>query len=312
MSLLGRFFGSRDDVPEWACFFDPPSYKTFLSGVEDEMKRRGTRFELGDGTVRLHVPGEEPSEYGLLNLAQVCHASPRREWPETITEHFDRALKCGAESQSLDARAERLDAVRDSIKVRLYHEEYLSQIGPEKLVYRKPAPGLVETLVYDLPGSVRTVPPDHPLRWDEPLDRLFAIGLENIKAEGRPEIQSFDIDKGTKFFAIVGDSFFTSSHALLLDNYLDPRPEHGALVAIPHRHAVLYHPIVDLRILQAINSMIPVTFGMYQEGPGSVSPNLYWWRDGALSHLPTKVTSQSVTFSPPDAFIEEVLNRLTE
>ena len=141
---------------------------------------------------------------------------------------------------------------------------------------------------------------------------LFEIGLDNVRAEGRPEVQTFDLDKGARFFALVGDSFFTSSHALALGEVLVPPSEHGALVTIPHRHAVLFHPIVDMKAILAINSMIPVTFGMYQEGPGSVSPNLYWWRDGALTHLPTKVTSQSITFSPPDAFVNEVLNKLPE
>ena len=51
---------------------------------------------------------------------------------------------------------------------------------------------------------------------------------------------------------------------------------------------------------------------MYREGPGSISPHLYWWREGRFAQLPSKVTATSVTFSPPDVFVSEVLDRLSE
>lgn len=312
MNFLRRFFGSRDDVPAWARFFDPAAYRAFLETVRTDMVRRGAEVDLAEGMIHVRLPGEEPSEYGLLNLAQVCNATPRGEWEETVREHFDRAMTCTVEARKLDARAGRLEDVRRALKVRLYHAEYLEQIGAERLVCRIPAPGLVETLVYDLPGSVRTVPPEHLGKWEAGKDELFRMGLENVRAEGKPPVQTFDLERGAQFFGLVGDSFFTSSHAMLLGEYVDPMPEMGLLVSVPHRHSVLYHPIVDLRAVLAINSMIPVTFGMHQEGPGSVSPHLYWVKDGAWTMLPSKVTSQSITFTPPDEFVQTVLNRLPD
>jgi hypothetical protein len=77
VSLVGRFFGSRDDVPGWACFFDAEGYRAFLAVLDAEMKRRGLSYELDEGILRLPVPGSDPSEYGLLNLAQLCLAAPR-------------------------------------------------------------------------------------------------------------------------------------------------------------------------------------------------------------------------------------------
>jgi len=312
MTLLERFFGSRDDVPEWARFFQPAGYRAFLDAVRADMDRRGLAYELGEGTLRTAAPGEESADYGLLNLAQLCNATEPAEWSRTIARHFDSAFGCGRESDEVDARSGSLETVRPFLKVRLYHADYLEQVGADRLVHRMPAEGLVETLVYDLPGSVRSVPPDHARRWGLDDAELFRIALENVRAEGRPQTQSFDAEGGAAFHALVGDSFFTASHALFLEDYLDPVPPHGALVAVPHRHAVLYHAIVDMRVILAIQSMIPVAFGMYQEGPGSVSAGLYWWRPGRLTYLPTKVRANSVDFSPPDEFVDEVLNRLPE
>jgi hypothetical protein len=311
VTLLGRFFGSRDDVPDWAKFFSPEDYRDFLGAIDLEMRRRQLPFEFGDGTVRVSPPDEEDADYGLLNLAQTCHAAGRSDWPTTIREHFDNAFRSSHDSEELDAKADRLDGVRSSLKVRLYHTDYLDQMGGG-LVHRLPAEGLIETLVYDLPGSVRTVPPDHVRNWGVSTDELFRIGLDNVKAEPPPLRQTFDVGKGAVIQALVGDSFFTASHVLFLEKHLEAASTYGALVALPHRHAVLFHPIEDMRVIGAVNSMIPIAFGMYQEGPGSLSPGLYWWRSGTLTLLPTKVSAQSITFSPPDAFVKEVLDRVPE
>jgi hypothetical protein len=156
MTLLGRFFGSRDDVPDWAKFFAPDDYRAFLGAIDEEMRRRELPFEFGDGTVQVSPPGGEPADYGLLNLAQTCHAAGRAEWPSTIREHFENAFRSARDSEELDARSASLEAVRPALKVRLYHPDYLEQMGGAGLVHRVPAEGLIETLVYDLPGSVRT------------------------------------------------------------------------------------------------------------------------------------------------------------
>jgi hypothetical protein len=312
MSLLGRFFGSRDDVPAWARFFAAPEYRAFLQAVEAELRRRGAPFEMGDGSVRAGPAGGPSADYGLLNLAQVCHASPPAEWPQAIAAHFDNAFASDAEADAFDVRARSFDDVRPSLRVRLYHPDYLSQVGSDHLVHRVPAEGLVETLVFDLPGTVRTVPLEHVERWDRPRDELFRIGLENVKAEPAPKVESLDLGQGAACRVITGDSYFVASHALFLGDYLDGPAPFGALVSVPHRHAVLFHAIADMRVILAIHSLIPVTFGMYQEGPGSISDSLYWWKDGEWMRLPSKVTAQSVTFEPPDRFVDEVLNRLPE
>jgi len=313
VSLIGRFFGSRDDVPDWAKFFAPADYRAFVEALSLELRRRSLSFELGEGTVHVAPPGGEASDYGLLNLAQTCHATSRNEWASTVREHFDNAFRSSRDAQEIDARAGVLENVREWLKVRLYHTDYLAQMGGSGLVHRQPADGLIETLVYDLPGSVRTVPPEHVRGWGVPEEELFRMGLANVRAERpAPVLQTFDVGKGAVIQALVGDSFFTASHILFLEEHLEGSPEFGALVAVPHRHAALFYPIANLGVLAAVNSMIPIAFGMYQEGPGSLSSGIYWWRAGRLRLLPTKVTSQSITFSPPDDFVAEVLDRAPE
>ena len=97
-----------------------------------------------------------------------------------------------------------------------------------------------------------------------------------------------------------------------LEDYIESPTPYGAVVAVPHRHVVVFHAIRNLGVVKAISAMLPVAFGMYQEGPGSISPNLYWYRDGKFTLLPSKVTAKEITFLPPDTFVTEVLNILGE
>ena len=135
----------------------------------------------------------------------------------------------GLDDRGHAGRRGSLDAVRACLKVRLYHTDYREQMGESGLIHRVPAEGLIETLVYDLPGSVRTVPPDHVVRWGLPTEELFRIGLDNVKAERPPPaLQTFEVGKSADIRALVGDSFFTASHVLFLEDHLRPPLPFGA------------------------------------------------------------------------------------
>lgn len=94
--------------------------------------------------------------------------------------------------------------------------------------------------------------------------------------------------------ACVADHFFAASHALLLGERLPPAAIHGAM---------------DLGLVDAINRLIVTAVSMFQQGPASISPGLYWWRAGAVTLLPSSFDGRSVNFAPPDEFIA-VLNDL--
>jgi hypothetical protein len=308
---LRRFFGSRDDVPEWASFFSPGDYRSFVAGVEAELRRRGLAFELGDGVARVVPPGGGTAqEYGLLNLAQVINHTDRAQRGEVIRHHFDTLFKGEAESQSLDALAADFEKARPLLKVRLYSEDYTDRLGREQVVSRVPAPGLLAALVYDLPSSVATVHPDHVKGWRRGVDELFTMGLTNVQAEGKLRAETVSLEKGATVTALIGDTYFAASHVLFLGDYLGAPAPFGAVVGLPHRHAVLYHAIADMSVIVAINAMITATFGMYKEGPGSISSQLYWWRGGRMACLPSRVTARQIEFAPPAEFVEEVLEKL--
>ncbi len=303
MKSLRQFFGSRDDVPAWARFFQPGAFRAFLEALDVELTRRAIPYEMGDGVVRR--TGGEPQEYGVINLAQICNQAPREKWPALVTDHFDRIERSRSEADGLDDLGREFERARPLLKVRLYPSDFPT---PPGAVSRMLAPGLVAALVYDLPTAIALVPADHIKAWGRPTDDLFSVGLDNVRAEGPITPQATDVG-GATIHAMLGSSFFVASRALLLEGIVKATP-FGAAVAIPHRHAVLYHAIEDRRAVAAIQAMLPAAFGMFQEGPGSVTPNLYWWRPSGFTHLPARVTAKSIEFAPPSEFVDLVLNRL--
>jgi len=115
--------------------------------------------------------------------------------------------------------------------------------------------------------------------------------------------------QGTTLTFLLGDNLYVSSHALWLDRHLKLDADRGALVGIPTRHLVAACPIDDLRITHVVPAMLNSNRRIFNDGPGSISPELYWWQRGTFVHIPTSERDGRLAVTPPDAFVE-LLNSL--
>ena len=75
------------------------------------------------------------------------------------------------------------------------------------------------------------------------------------------------------------------------------------------RDAVIACPIEDLRIVGALGMTIQAVCTMSQQGPGSITDNVYWYRVGEFTRLPYEIEGNELNFEPPDEFVE-MLNGL--
>ncbi len=48
----------------------------------------------------------------------------------------------------------------------------------------------------------------------------------------------------------------------------------------------------------------------FKQGPGSISPSVYWWRPGKLTRVTTRSTKGRFLFFPGEEFEREVLQPL--
>lgn len=313
-SLVPRVYGgvmAEEDVPEWARFFTASELARFYSGVEREMQRRDLVYELGDGLLDVVLPGDRKVQFGLLNLAQLCNQVDDEEWETTIHSHFANMLAARVHSDDLDQAS--FEDVRSFLKLRIYPEAYGQNPGLS-MVGRTLAPGLMMALVYDLPTSVATVHPDHVAQW--PLDEgeLMALALENVAREDPVVAESFVIGDA-EITSITGVSFFAATHALMLERHVE-RGRHGALLAVPNRHLVLYHAVDGPGVVAAVQTLLAECIQAYDDGPGSISSHLYWLRSDEIGAdeivvFPTSREGRSLSVAPTPRFVE-LLDTLLE
>jgi hypothetical protein len=281
-------FRRKPQVPDWASFMSPKEFEQFMRLVGAELDARGLEHHVGDGQVVL-----PDATIGLVNLAQMCHQDD--DPAQVVAEHLDRTLS------SLGSMPDAWEDAAPLLRARLAHADLVTA-SPRPLVHR-PVADLALVLAVDLPTTIAFVTEEHVETWEQPAEQLFALGMwQTREHEEPPVVDVHESESGVSVQAIHGESMFVSAHALWVDD---------GLLAIPHRHVILRHEIEDLRVIDAIGLMASMAYGMCEEGPGSISDQLYFKRGEELIHLPIEHTPDRPQFYPPDEFVE-LLNGLAE
>ncbi|MGW1193325.1 immunity 49 family protein [Streptomyces sp. NPDC002559] len=181
----------------------------------------------------------------------------------------------------------------------------LDSITPEtagSLRYaRLVADGLVFAYALDRPTDVRLLTDQDVRHVDaEELGRAAYGNLMRV-----PVTHEEITVEGTVLHSFHGDSHFVGSQALFLASAVqrvtgDPLPQAGALVVMPSRHNLVYHPITDGTVVDAVNRLAAYALGAFEDGAGALSPRVHWWHRGALTSL-TVIDEDTRSFSvqPP-------------
>jgi hypothetical protein len=267
--------------------------------ILDAIKAGDQRTAIATGLLRLKDREGNESSYGLQNLAQTLAMAPTGDWSHLVAEHFEAML-------TVDRPPESATEALSALRVRMWHTDFVKQ-SPEA-VHRVLAPGLVLALVVDLPKKVMSASAAELAGWGLSEEEAWKAGEENSKRE------SFEIvpqtgPGGIEMLFFMGDNLYVTSHALCLDEHIRLEADNGALLGIPTRHLLVVVPIHAVRDLQAVSGMHAANRKIFDEGPGSISPELFWWRRGSFTLFPIDASVQPMQATPPDAFVE-MLERL--
>lgn len=256
--------------------------------VEDaaELRSLVARTFAGRGTeVTIEgqlVQGADDVQFGLWNLAAMCADAPRRKWPEIVRVHVD-ALRDTGERTPLTE-----EQVRTGIHERIQAIDSLPDPDwfPSATIL---SDVLVSIPVLDTPTVVQTLKEDH---FDD------VGGLERWRDEGRAstrrlidteELEHAVIDPSTGVHVVMGESFFTASLALHLDEVMArfgvADAGRGVVVALPFRHQIAFHPVVGTASVEAISQLFQLAMRNFEDSPGGVTPHLHLVRDGAWTRI---------------------------
>jgi hypothetical protein len=273
----------RDDVPETTDA--PDSSLPMLTAAQASYLRQLVTPYVQDGPHR-----------SLHNLAHWCRQVPEADWPQLVAAHF-------ASLEQASRGGESPEELLRGAHARLLPVESLTPDVVGSMRYaRVVADGLVFAYALDGPTSVRILTDDDVERAGlEDLGQAAHANLMRVPVEH----EEVSIDGRARLHSFYGDSLFVASKALFLSEAArqvtgEPLPDAGALVAVPNRHQLAYHPITDGSVADAVNGLAAYALEAHGDGPGALSPRVYWWHRGSLTSL-TVIDHDTRTFSlrPP-------------
>ncbi|MFF8974503.1 immunity 49 family protein [Streptomyces sp. NPDC014995] len=256
-------------------------------------------------TVEADVVEYDGHRHPLTNLARWCRDAPEETWPDLVRQHFTRLDSASRGDE--DAR----ELLRHT-RLRLLPSDAFPADAADRFRYVRPvAEDLIAALALDTPESVRILGDGDVARAG--LDALWAAGRANLLAEP-VEYTQVPGPSGALLHSVHGDSHFVASKALVLPELVRDvtgrdLPQAGALVAVPTRHLLAFHPVVDGTVVDAVNDLAAYALGAHQDGPGPLTPRLYWWHQGRLVCLTAfDHDSRVLSVVPPPELLDLMKN----
>ena len=305
MPLWGR--DRRDEVPDGTF--------SYLSVRQVQRIRELARSAFAERGVEVivhadHLEADDGSQFGLSNLCAACKSAERgeRAWPGIVESHVSRIL---AATKGMEALA-RMDAaeVLSRTYLRLMDLTEFSPRARGWFSYARPVgTSMIEVLALDSPETVTVIRDEDVARVG--LDALREAGLANLLAD-RPD--SHEILKGPdglRIHVVLGDSVYTASKLLVFRDVLrrslgEREFPNGVLVVAPFRHQLAFTPVEGREVVQAVNLLAALAQSGYTEGVASLSPHVYWWKDGDLTQISYLTKSGDLAIEATGPFGETV------
>lgn len=293
------------------------SYEPFKSEEElgyfrelftNELTKNGlTSVSFGGPYVT--AQGDTDKKYGTWNCAQMCATSDRNDWPAIVEAQVRSLLNSDKESAEFNVYEKSFAEVGSLLRVQLYPADFLDGIPfKDETFYKTDIPGTLTVLMIDLPSSIATVKKSGAKSWGKSDKELFEIGLRNTLAMTVVQQETHAMGD-FNIVSLNGNDLLSAVHAFDFQKFDGVTGAHGTLIGIPTRHFVLCYPINDLGVVKAAQGMAVIISGMNNEGPGSLSPFLYWYKDGVFENEPYTIENKNFNFIPKERFVTE-LNKL--
>ncbi|MFJ4616816.1 immunity 49 family protein [Streptomyces sp. NPDC088812] len=262
--------------------------------------RHGIRPDVAGDTAE-----HDGHRYPLADLARRCRDTAEEGWPGLVREHFTRL-------ESVPRGDEDPQELLRRTHLRLLPSDALPADAARNFRYVRPvAEDLVAALALDTPDFVRILDDADVVRAGG--NALWAAGRANLLADP-VEYTQVPCPSGALLHSVYGDSHSVASRALVLEELVRDLtgrelPAAGALVAVPTRHLLAFHPIEDGTAVDAVNDLGAYALGAHQDGPGALSPRLYWWHQGRLTCLTVfDHDSRILSVAPPPELLDVLRN----
>lgn len=264
---------SEGAVPSWVEGWDADQWGAFKDVVQAGIDRHqcAARWEDAVGIILVDHPRFGRVQLGLGNLVHSLRQAPQAQW----RQHVAHWLRVSFAARPDDIDWSDFGTVRPLLRIRLWPE---ASVGTDVSAVTVPVmPGIVAMLCVDLPDRALSVQPERLEAWELSVEEAMNLAMRQTLEEPATS-DTLHLPEGPVIYAMESDGLYVTTRALVLQRWVEAR--HGALVAIPNRHLVLFHPIQDAGAVVALYALHAMAEGAYAEGPGSLSPSVFWWQPG--------------------------------
>ena len=236
-------------------------------GIEVEVIDDGVA--TGDGKV-----------FGLEPLRRRLGRQAAGEWQEAVRRHFDTLMAVDPELP-----ATYLEAV-PHLRVAVVAEADLGLFQGE-IMERKLVDGLGERLMFRRGPLGITVRVDVVDAWGEQPAAVWERGRRGALWDEPVERDEILLGDLPVTFSRLRGGRWTSTWVVALEEHLARPTPYGAVVAVPTREEIYFHPIRDESFADAAVAMLGMAAAALAESPLPVGCDLFWWRAGKLDRICT-------------------------
>jgi hypothetical protein len=259
--------------------------------------------KIDEGEIVTDIDGNEQHSY-LDNLVRVLASNDKTIWNELIYEHFD---KLKPNPSALNYLYKDFEYASQFLRVLLKEDTFNLGDKVENFVNRIDFPKTNTFLILEFEGQFYFVRKDEIIEWDKTENDLFECAIQNLP-EDEIEVKEYEFgEKFTVFIFFSGD--YSASLMLDLKNRADYTiGKFGTLIAIPTKGTAYAHPIDTSNILELIEILDPTIEKFYNEDPGNVTTNFYWYYDDKIQIFPTEQSENGILISLP----KDLINLINE
>jgi hypothetical protein len=260
-------------------------YIIILEIIQDYLVQYGQVTGLENGLISFEDLKGETQRFSLDNVIRKLNGQESESLENIIHEHFFSFFNDSENQFDFN----NFDQIKDILVLRIYPDGYFESVNfQDRIISRVDFEDTKTTLVFDLPDKFRPVEMAEFENWKVSLDSVFAIAQQNVNKQDI-QIYKQDYENGFELFAFYSGDY-SASYLIDLKNNADfVIGKYGSLVAIPTKGSGFAHPINCNDISLVIGDIHDMIIKFYDEDPGQISVNYYWYYNDKFCKFPITI-----------------------
>lgn len=264
---------------------------------------------VDDGLLLVTKEDAGTGQTNLVNLVKNVLLFEREDWQRETVEYLEKLERDQDLEQYLYAdypAAQAYLTVRLQPRAMFENPEYSETgITIDDYIYQEDAEGTYSVLALDMPNRYAWLRREIVSDWGADDAELFAIARANVAAK-LDGIESEAWDVGGATVVTMFDNDYAASIAIDFEANCDACiGSFGSIVCFPNRGSVMIHPIENYDEFDvAFGWLIEQVNKFFNEDPGPIVNNLYWYHEHRFYKFPTSFSEESFTYHLPEALLQ--------